>query len=122
MSILYVDDNLERMQALKGALESLVDVEFAPNGWEGLGAVMMYKPKLVVLNLFADVMTGLEALRLIRTEESLNALPIIGFTDSSDSEASRRALELGCVAVLEVPDVPALAQAVQQHLPAPAGN
>ncbi len=122
MSILYVDHNLERMLALKQKLEGCCDVEYAPNGWEGLGAAMMYKPELVVLNLMAEVMTGLEMLRLIRTEEALNTLPVIGFTDPENEEAHRLAKELGCTALLESAELDTLVGGVQQYLPTPASS
>lgn len=122
MSILYVDHNLERMQALKEKLDGCCEVEYAPNGWEGLGAAMMYKPQLVVLNLMAEVMTGLEMLRLLRTEDALTSLPVLVFTDPENEEAHRLAQELGCTALLDSAELDTLVGGVQQYLPAPAAT
>ena len=70
-TVLYVDDDLSRVERFGNLVKPDFDVETAFNGWDGVGASIMYHPDIVVFNLGVSVMTGLEAIRLIRSEDDL---------------------------------------------------
>ena len=100
-TVLYVDHDLSRVQWFSNELKPEFDVETAFNGWDGVGATIMYHPDLVVFNLGTSVMTGLEAIRLIRSEESLKEIPFIGFTTPRDRILEEACLNEGCTSILE---------------------
>ena len=121
-NVLLVDDVLDRLAQVRQVLEGKFDVEPAFNAWDGVGAALMYKPTLVLFNLAAPIMTGPEALRLIRSEEALQELPILGFTAPRDPELEKASLKNGCTRILEDPLDPALPQLLQSCLPAPEAD
>ena len=100
-NLLYVDHDLSRVQWFSNELKPEFDVEIAFNGWDGVGASIMYNPDLVVFNLGTSVMTGLEAIRLIRSEESLKEVPFIGFTNPRDRILEEACMNEGCSNILE---------------------
>ena len=106
-NVLLVDDDLNRLAQVRQLLDGKFDVEPAFNAWDGVGAALMYKPTLVLFNLASPIMTGPEALRLIRSEEVLQELPIFGFT-----------LKYGCTRILENLLDPSLPQLFQSCLSA----
>ena len=118
-NVLFVDDDLARLAQVRQLLVGKFDVEPAFTAWDGVAAAMMYKPALVLFNLAAPVMTGPEALRLIRSEEASRELPVLGFTDPRDPELEEAALRSGCTRMLENLLDPALPQLLQSCLPAP---
>lgn len=117
MSILYIDDDSDRLKQVKELIGNFYDLEVVFNGWEGVGAALMYKPQLVLMNLRSPVMNGLEALRLIRSEERLKNLPVIGFTVPEDDEVNRLAIKAGCNTIISSPLLGDLDTIIKQHLP-----
>ena len=61
----------------------------------------MYHPDIVVFNLGVSVMPGLEAIRLIRSEDDLKDLPFLGFTIPRDLTLEQTCMDSGCTAILE---------------------
>ncbi|HCP35310.1 MAG: hypothetical protein QF560_15525 [SAR324 cluster bacterium] len=100
-TVLYVDHDLSRVEWFNQQVKPELDVETAFNGWDGVGAAIMYHPNLVVFNLGISVMTGLEAIRLIRSEESLKELPFLGFTIPRDKFLEEACMNEGCTTILE---------------------
>ena len=117
-NVLLVDDDLNRLAQVRQLLDGKFDVEPAFNAWDGVGAALMYKPTLVLFNLSSPIMTGPEALRLIRSEEVLQKLPILGFTEPRDLELEEVSLKNGCTRILENLLDPSLPQLFQSCLSA----
>ncbi|MEC8150384.1 MAG: hypothetical protein VX092_09120, partial [SAR324 cluster bacterium] len=61
----------------------------------------MYHPDIVVFNLGVHVMTVLEAIRLIRSEDDLKNLPFLGFTIPRDPTLEQISMDSGCTGILE---------------------
>ncbi|MBF0350700.1 MAG: response regulator [SAR324 cluster bacterium] len=112
--VLYVDHDLERIIQIQELLSSQHNLEVALNGWEGLAAAMLYKPDIVLFNLNARIMDGVEAVRLLRTEEALCQLPVLGFTLPKSEEIERIALQVGCTQILENPFHESLSQVIAE--------
>ena len=100
-TVLYVDDDLSRVERFGNLVKLDFDVETAFNGWDGVGACIMYHPDIVVFNLKVSVMTGLEAIRLIRSEDDLKDLPFLGFTIPRDPTLEKTCMDSGCTGILE---------------------
>ena len=102
-TILYVDHNLTRVEQFCIRVKLDFKVETAFNGWDGLGATLMYNHDLVVFNLSVPILSGLEAIRLIRSEESLLELPFLGFTIPRDPVMEAACMGAGCTQIVEDP-------------------
>ena len=100
-TVLYVDDDLSRVERFGNLVKPDFDVETAFNGWDGVGASIMYHPDIVVFNLGVSVMTGLEAIRLIRSEDDMKNLPFLGFTIPRDPTLEQTCMDSGCTGILE---------------------
>lgn len=86
--VLLVDDLPEIRMVLRARLSSLIDLEVigeASNGKEGVALVWALAPDLVILDLEMPVMTGEEAIPLMRAIEP--GMPILLFTATSASAA-----------------------------------
>lgn len=116
--VLYVDHNLKRIAELNDLLAHDYNIESAFTGWEGLGAAMLYKPDIMLLNLHIPVMDGLELLRLLRTEEKLNQLPVLSFCDPSDDQMENEALKRTCAGIVKYPfDKQILTELIEKYVP-----
>ena len=100
-TVLYVDHDLSRVEWFNQQVKPELDVETAFNGWDGVGAAIMYHPDLVVFILGVSVLCGVEAIRLIRSEESLMEVPFLGFTIPRDKFLEKACMNEGCTAILE---------------------
>lgn len=115
-NILFVDHDIKRLAELRFLLGEEFEVEPAFNGWDGLGAVLMYKPKLVLFNLSSKIMTGVEALRLLRSEENSANLPVLGFTTPINEIVEKVSMEAGCTAIMNYPFEPELKNIILDYL------
>lgn len=69
-NILIVDDSRTSRRILRGILESVghTIVAEAKDGQEGCNLYAQYKPDLVTMDITMPVMTGVEALKKIKTD------------------------------------------------------
>ncbi len=69
-NILIVDDSRTSRKILRGILESAghTIVAEAKNGQEGIEMYAQYKPDLVTMDITMPVMTGVDALKKIKTD------------------------------------------------------
>jgi CheY-like chemotaxis protein len=104
--VLIVDDEAEVRKTLTEVLRAMrypdgLEIEGAPDGQEGLDAVMRARPDLVLLDLQMPRMSGLTVLRQIRQMEP--RLPVIVITATADTQMAAEALREGAVAYLPKP-------------------
>jgi CheY-like chemotaxis protein len=80
--ILIVDDDVRNVFALTSVLESNgMDVLYAENGKDGIELLRNHPEiDLVLMDIMMPGMDGYETMRVIRSEESFNQLPIISLT------------------------------------------
>jgi DNA-binding response OmpR family regulator len=114
--ILVIDDDDELRAVLKSFLESKqFEVHTAATGQEGLVALRIMRPHLVLLDLHMPGMDGIETLRQIR--ESDAAVGVLVVTGFDDPDMGRRALELGASDYIRKPiDYKYLEVSVMQKL------
>ena len=103
LKVLYVDHDPQRAAELNQLLAQDFQLENAFTGWEGLGSAMLFRPDIMLLNLNVSVMDGVELLRLLRTEENLIDLPVLGFTEPRDRLIENQALNMACDGLVDYP-------------------
>jgi len=81
---------------------------------EALEVCRVTRPNLMTMDMVMPDMDGLAALRAIRSDTDLAAMPVIMISSYQDKSAQWEALSLGCVDVLDKPvDLRRLHKAVQ---------
>ncbi|MEZ4265024.1 MAG: response regulator transcription factor [Myxococcota bacterium] len=79
--ILYVDDDLELTQLVKGYLEQEgYEVLIANDGEEGLGAILTEDPDLVILDVMMPQLNGWEIAKYMRERDAFDGVPILMLT------------------------------------------
>ena len=103
--ILIVEDSPTMRQLLTFALRRLKDVDIveAQDGMDGLRKVSSDHFDLALIDINIPVMDGLKLISLIRSEESLSAIPIVVVTTEGAKEDRERALSLGANEYLTKP-------------------
>lgn len=92
--ILFVEDDIEIANELQEILQMRYPVVVsAYNGKEGLSALEIHKPNLVITDIQMPVMDGLEMIEAIRKDHP--KLPIIITSAYSDTQYLMRAIEMG---------------------------
>ena len=94
--VLVTDDEPITRMLVKVLLErERYDVLEAANGQEALDTAIRECPSLVLIDLNMPIMDGYEAIRALRREFTMSALPIIVLTVEDGDSVQRRVLELG---------------------------
>jgi len=102
--VLVVDDNPD----LRGYVADILyrngyEVDTARNGYEGYNTAQEIKPSLIVTDLMMPLVTGLEMIRMIRSDQILKGTPIILLTAKADEETRIEGTEHGADAYLAKP-------------------
>lgn len=116
--VLVVDDRKDNRLVLLHTLEPLgFEVMLAEHGQAALEQAQQQPPDIILMDLVMPVMTGFEAIQMIRKTPALKDVPIIAVSAStfdSDQERSRLA---GCNAFLSKPiDIERLFALLQTYL------
>ncbi|MEM7580748.1 MAG: response regulator, partial [Cyanobacteria bacterium P01_A01_bin.80] len=102
--ILVVDDNPDMRAYVSSILRTKgYQVQTARNGSEGFRIAKELSPNLIVTDLMMPVVTGLEMIRMIRSEETLKGIPIILLTAKVDEDTRIEGTERGADAYLAKP-------------------
>ena len=104
--VLIVDDEPDIRKTLTDILRAMrypdaLEIETAPDGQEGLDAVVRQRPDLVLMDLQMPRIGGLTLLKMIRDAEP--RLPIVVITATDDPKTSAEVLRGGAVAYLPKP-------------------
>ncbi|MBV6621936.1 MAG: response regulator [Rivularia sp. (in: Bacteria)] len=102
--VLVVDDNPDMRAYVSSILGANgYQVQTARNGSEGFNIAKEFQPNLIVTDLMMPVVTGLEMIRIIRSEEKLKGIPIILLTAKVDEDTRIEGTEKGADAYLAKP-------------------
>ena len=102
--VLVVDDNPDMRAYVSSILRANgYQVQTARNGSEGFNIAKELLPNLIVTDLMMPVVTGLEMIRMIRSEETLKGIPIILLTAKVDEDTRIEGTERGADAYLAKP-------------------
>jgi CheY-like chemotaxis protein len=80
--LIVEDDQLVATAYKKRFTETGYEVEWAPDGLEGIKMVTTVKPDVVLLDLLMPRLDGIEVLKYIRAHPDLKHLPVIVFSNS----------------------------------------
>ena len=93
----------------------------ARNGDEAVTAARVHRPRLILLDLRMPVMSGTEALRVLRNDPSFGEVPIVALTAHALDSERVQALAAGFDQVISKPCLPdELVAVVRDYLPAQA--
>jgi GAF domain-containing protein/class 3 adenylate cyclase/ActR/RegA family two-component response regulator len=103
-SILVVDDNPDLRTYVSEILRrNGYQVQTSRNGYEGHRLAKEIIPSLVITDLMMPLVSGLEMIQMIRSEEKLKGIPIILLTAKVDEETRIEGTEHGADAYLAKP-------------------
>ena len=120
LTVLIVEDDDELREILHAEfeLEGLA-VLTATDGSEAVTTVRRLKPDLVLMDIKMPVMNGIEATKIIKSEEEIQHIPIIMLTASRNREDIVEGLEAGAIDYITkpffMPELKARLRAVLQH-------
>jgi len=102
--ILVVDDNPDLRSYVSDILRrNGYQVQTSRNGYEGYRLAKEIIPSLVLTDLMMPLVSGLEMIQMIRSEEKLKGIPIILLTAKVDEETRIEGTEHGADAYLAKP-------------------
>lgn len=116
--ILVVEDTPMNMELIRDLLESsgFVVLE-AITGEEGIQIANAEKPDLIIMDVGLPGMSGLDATRHLRNNESTSVIPVIGLSSHAMVGDDKKALEAGMNAYLTKPiDTRTFVQSIIPHL------
>ena len=125
--ILLVDDEGLMLALYKAHIERAgYQLATAKSGEEGLEAVGHEMPQLIVMDVIMTGMSGLAALRALKTNDATKSIPVIIMTAAASQQqaAARRESELGgAVRFLTKPiSPPQLLAEIRKVLPIPQSD
>ena len=95
-TILVVDDEKDLLDLIEYNLKKEgFNVLKAENGEDGIAIAKEHKPDLVLLDIMMPKMDGLEAVEIMRKDDSLKRIPIIFLTARSDEKTEVEGLNKG---------------------------
>lgn len=81
--LLLCEDVFSNRQVIKGYLESLnITITEAENGEECLNEIRKQRPDLILMDMQMPVMDGYTTINIIKSDDSLKAIPVIALTAS----------------------------------------
>lgn len=81
-------------------------VVVARNGAEAVSAAQIHRPELILLDLRMPVMSGTDALRVIRADSALAGIPVVALTAHALEDERKEALAAGFDYVISKPCLP----------------
>jgi phosphoserine phosphatase RsbU/P len=94
--LLIVEDNPLLVGMYRSAFEKEgLEVAVAYNGKEGLAEIKKIKPSIVLLDILMPGMSGLDVLKELRADKSLNGTKVIILTIINDDATKNKVKELG---------------------------
>lgn len=117
-TILLVEDNIDNRDMLARRLQRKgYGVGLAANGLEGVAQAQAIRPDLILMDLSMPVLDGWEAIRRIKADPGLRAIPIIALTGHAMKDDRDRALAAGADEYMAKPlDFTSLLNIIQQRL------
>ncbi len=116
--ILVVDDREENRLVLQNLLEPIgFEITIATNGQEGIDLAQAIQPDLILMDLVMPIMTGFEAVKIIRQLPVTKDVPIIAISASAFEADKEKSLIIGCQSFLSKPvEVDKLFSLMEEYL------
>jgi len=78
--ILVIEDNQDNLDLVEAFLEDDYTLSFAMDGKTGLDKAIETKPDLILLDISLPEMDGMEVIKEIRKDKSMDNIPVIALT------------------------------------------
>jgi two-component system cell cycle response regulator DivK len=117
--ILVVEDHEDNRRILRDLLSTAgYELFEAVTGVEGVTMAKAHRPDLILMDVQLPEIDGYEAMRRIKADPALRAIPIIAVTSYAMSGDDVAAFEAGCSAYVTKPFSPrSLLTKIREHLP-----
>jgi len=103
-TILIADDDADNRALVTSLLESLgFVVRAVANGRDALSSLETIRPDLIITDLLMPSINGLQLVRTLRTDSSLDDIPVIAMSASASDYTCEEALQAGCASFLSKP-------------------
>lgn len=116
--ILLIDDDPQMRQLVSEFLAHHGhEVIIAQDGAFGVSMTVIEYPDLIILDMMMPVMSGPEALGLLKKEPGMAGIPVLVCSASNDPVLKQEMLDAGVVAYIDKPlDLPELLTAIEGTL------
>lgn len=117
-TVLIIDDEVTNISVLNELLQSQYNVLFAKDGQTGFKiASSTSKPDLILLDIIMPDVDGYQVIKLLKSDEYTNKIPVIFITAKGQEEDEAKGFELGAVDYITKPFKPIVVKArIKAHL------
>jgi len=115
--IFIVDDNETNLTAAEDALVDQYRVIALTSAAKMFEALKKFKPDMILLDIEMPEMNGFEAIKILKSNDNFEEIPVIFLTGLSDAESEADGIELGAVDFIMKPFTkPVLLNRIRKHL------
>ena len=117
-TILVIEDNELNMKLVRGILSTTsYELIEAVDAETGLLIVREHRPDLILMDIQLPGMDGLSATNVIKSEKSIDDIPVIALTSYAMQGDEEKALEAGCAGYITKPfDAKSLLKIIKEFL------
>ena len=103
--VLYIEDNETNIEVMRGMLlrRPQVSLSVAMNGLDGLAAVRLHRPSLILLDMHLPDIDGLELLRHLKDDDELGSIPVVVVSADATAAHIEAALTAGAAHYITKP-------------------
>ena len=116
-TVFVVDDNATNLTMVEDALVQKYRVIALSSAVKMFIALDKFKPDLILLDIEMPEMTGIEAMKILKSNDRYAEIPVIFLTGRTDPASEALGIELGAVDFIMKPfSVPVLLNRIRNHL------
>jgi CheY-like chemotaxis protein len=101
----YIEDNETNIEVMRGILlrRPQIQLQVSTNGLDGLAAVRLQRPSLILLDMHLPDIDGLELLRHLKDDDSLGSIPVVVVSADASAAHVEAALTVGAAQYVTKP-------------------
>jgi signal transduction histidine kinase len=106
MKLVIVDDSMLILKFAEGTLKRnqvAIDIALCNSGEEALDYIRYHHTDIMLLDIIMPGLSGIDVLKLIKTDEKLKAIEVIMFSSLGDKTTLHECFELGAVDYINKP-------------------
>jgi putative two-component system response regulator len=116
-TIFIVDDNDTNLLTAKTALDNTYKTFALPSAAKMFKLLEKITPDLILLDVDMPEMDGFEAMKVLKSDEKLKAIPVVFLTAKNDSESEIKGFEIGALDFINKPfSPPVLIKRIETHI------